>query len=111
MNALLLTIGISLLAWLWSNNMRARERALELAKKACQSVSSQFLDQTVSINRFGFGREPNGRLSLQRVYGFEFTVSGEQRYEGRIAMQGMRVKAVHLDHPEGPIVIEPNQLH
>ncbi len=110
MSAFVLTILIGLGAWFWANNLRAREMAIAVSAEACKSSGVQFLDQTVSINRLGIGREPSGTMSLQRVYGFEFTLEGDQRFEGKVAMQGARVKAVHLDHPEGPIVMEPGQL-
>lgn len=110
MSPLLVTILITLIAWFWSNNMRARERALELSAKACQTTGLQLLDQTVALSRIGIGREANGRLSLQRVYNFEFTQDGQHRRQGKIAMQGLTVKAIHLDHPDGPIIMQPDQL-
>ena len=110
MSAFILTILISLVAWFWANNMRARELALRLSAKACESVGVQFLDQTVSISRIGLGRDPSGTLNLQRVYSSEFTRDGVERWQGRVAMQGEHVKAIHLDHPDGPLVMEPGQL-
>ena len=110
MSALVLTIVIGLIGWFWASSMRSRELALSLSAKACESVGVQFLDQTVSISRIGLGRSPRGRLNLQRVYGFEFTRDGSERWQGRVAMQGDQVKAIHLDHPDGPLVMEPGQL-
>ncbi len=110
MSPLVVTVLIALVAWFWSNNLRARETALELSARACRSAGLQLLDQTVALNRIGIGRNPDGRLSLQRVYGFEFTVDGQHRRQGRVAMQGTTVKAIHLDHPDGPIIMQPDQL-
>ncbi len=111
MNAFVLTVLIALVAWFWASNLRAREKACEIAEKACQVTDVQFLDDTVSISRLGIGRNrASGHLSLQRVYSFEFTLEGARRYEGRVAMHGEQVKAVHLDHPGGAIVMEPGQL-
>ena len=110
MNALLMTLIVVALAWFWSSAMRAKERALALGAAACRSVGVQFLDQTVSLNRLGLGRDSRGQMTFQRVYAFEFSKDGEHRREGRVAMQGDKVKAIHLDHPDGPIVIEPDQL-
>ncbi len=110
MSPLLVTLLITLLAWFWSNQLRAREAALEMSARACRSAGLQLLDQTVALNRIGIGRNPDGRLSLQRVYGFEFTVDGRYRRQGRVAMQGVTVKAIHLDHPDGPIIMQPEQL-
>ncbi len=104
----LLTIALLALGfWFWINNLRAREIALRHSAQTCRSLAVQFLDDTVSISRLGVGRERDGTLSLQRVYRFEFSVHGSERREGRIAMQGFTVKAIHMDHPDGPIVIQP----
>lgn len=110
MNAFLLTLIIAAFAWFWSNAMRSRERALELGAAACQSVGVQFLDQSVSLSRLGLGRNHTGRMTFQRVYSFEFTQDGSMRREGRVAMQGDVVKAIHLDHADGPMVIQPDQI-
>lgn len=110
MNALLLTLIIVALGWFWSSAMKSRERALALGAAACRSLDVQFLDQTVSLNRLGFGRDRNGRLTLHRVYSFEFSQNRDERREGRVAMQGDQVKAIHLDHADGPVVIEPEQF-
>lgn len=109
MSALVLTALIVLVAWFWSNSLRAREQALEVGTEACRSSQVQMLDQTVALNSIGLGRSAAGQLVLQRVYSFEFTLDGNRRWEGRVAMKGDEVKAVHLNHPDGPIVIQPRQ--
>ncbi|HHJ20611.1 MAG TPA: DUF3301 domain-containing protein [Gammaproteobacteria bacterium] len=109
MGPLIITVLIGLLAWFWGNSMRAKEIALDQGARACQSMGVQFLDETVSISRIGLGRESSGRMNLQRVYNFEFTVSGDRRCLGKVAMQGGEVKAIHLDHPDGPVVMEPGR--
>lgn len=110
MSPILTTIVVVFIAWFWTSTLRAREKALELSKKACESVGVQLLDQTVALGRLGVGREPDGRLGLHRVYNFEFSTDGQQRYQGKVAMRGQNVKAIHLDHPEGPIVMQPDHL-
>ncbi len=107
MNAFVLTVLVALGAWAWSAHLRARELALAVAAEACRSLRVQFLDDTVAISRIGVGRGKDGRLHWQRVYTFEFTTDGGQRREGQVALQGLEVKAVQLDHPDGPVVIAP----
>lgn len=111
MNPLVLTIIIALVAWFWASSLRARERALDLSREACASIGVQFLDQTVSFSKLGIGRAADGRITLHRVYNFEFTNDGSHRWLGQVAMQGGRVKAIHLNHPDGPVVIGPDQLN
>ncbi len=110
MSPLFVTVVIALIAWAWTSNLRAREAALESSAHACRTAGLQLLDQTVALTRIGIGRDASGRLSLQRVYGFEFTVDGQHRRRGSVAMQGAMVKAIHLDHPDGPIIMQPEQL-
>lgn len=110
MNAMLVTIVIALIAWFWANSLRARELALDLSRQACASMGVQFLDQTVSISKLGIGRAPSGSMTIHRVYSFEFTNDGSHRWKGQVALQGGKVKAIHLNHPDGPVVIGPDQL-
>ena len=45
-------------------------------------------------------RDAHGRQRLARVYGFEFTVTGEQRHVGSISMFGQHLGQIELDaHP------------
>lgn len=97
-------------AWFWSSSLRARENAIALGASACKTLNLQFLDDTVVLKRIGLGRNSHGRMILQRVYGFEFTVDGNQRFEGQVALHGSTIKSIHLDHPDGPVILQPDQL-
>ena len=110
MRGLLVTLVVILVAWFWSSSLRARESALQTGAGACKSMGLQFLDDTVVLRRIGLGRNDHGRLMLQRVYGFEFSTDGTHRHRGQIAMQSSRITAVHLDHPDGPVVLQPGEL-
>jgi len=110
LRAILLTAVVAILAWFWSSSLRARENAVKTGFNACKTMGVQFLDDTVVLKRIGLGRNSNGRLMLQRVYGFEFTDNGSRRYEGQVALHSHRIQAVHLDHPEGPVILQPEQL-
>ncbi|EPG5498341.1 TPA: DUF3301 domain-containing protein, partial [Pseudomonas aeruginosa] len=41
-------------------------------------------------------RDHRGQWRLSREFGFEFTVSGEERYAGRIVMYGYHLGAIEL---------------
>lgn len=110
MRGLLLTAVVMAVAWFWSSSLRARENAISSGASACKTLGLQFLDDTVALKRIGLGRNSNGRVMLQRVYGFEFTDDGNRRYEGQVALNSNRIKAVHLDHPDGPVILQPDQL-
>jgi hypothetical protein len=42
-------------------------------------------------------RDEQGILRLRRRYGFEFTSTGQERYEGIISLAGMRMLSLDLD--------------
>lgn len=94
-----------LVARLWNDALKARERALQASGRVCRELDVQLLDQTVALRRMRPARDAGGRLRLRREYGFEFTLEGSERRRGTVLMLGVRVESVHLDHPEGPMVV------
>lgn len=77
--------------------LMARERAFIAARKHCEEMGVQLLDQNVYLRRIWFKRNDAGRLCLWRAFYFEFTVVGDDRYIGRVILLGDRVTAVQLD--------------
>ena len=92
-------ILLALLAggWYWMDSIAARDAALAAALKACQRAQVQLLDHTVARERIRLMRNPSGRLSLCRVYTFEFATDGWRRYRGVIALLGRRVVEVEME--------------
>ncbi|NDM57510.1 DUF3301 domain-containing protein, partial [Klebsiella pneumoniae] len=74
-------------AWWWRAH-GVRERALLLAKQHCAKQGVELLDENVARRRLRLARDHRGQWRLSREFGFEFTVSGEERYAGRIVMYG-----------------------
>jgi len=83
-------------AWFWYDSSRAKEAAVAAAKRACASEDLQFLDDTVALVRLWPVREGDGRLRLQRVYGFEYSDTGDNRIKGSIVLCGQRILTVHV---------------
>lgn len=81
----------------WIHAMRTKELAVKAAEKHCEYMQVQFLDQTVFLKKLSFKRNARGQLGFMREYYFEFTVSGEDRYFGRVFMLGSRMESVNLD--------------
>ena len=57
----------------------------------------QFLDDTVERKKLWLRRSRMGSLQLCRVYFFEFSSDGAERYQGRIIMLGQKVGEVEMD--------------
>lgn len=86
-------------AWLWHAH-GLRERALELVKQHCAKADVELLDGNVALRKICLLSDARGRKRLARVYGFEFTVTGEQRHAGRIVMFGPQLGKIELAaHP------------
>ncbi|MBM7063388.1 DUF3301 domain-containing protein [Pseudomonas sp. UL073] len=82
-------------AWLWHAH-GLRERALELVKQHCTRADVLLLDGAVALRRVALLPDARGRRRLARVYGFEFTVTGEQRHAGSIVLFGRHLGGIEL---------------
>ncbi len=83
--------------FLWADSLRARERALEAGRSACERYALQFLDDTVSFARMRLARNEEGSLRIARTYTFEFSDTGNNRRHGAIVMLGGRLEDVQLE--------------
>jgi len=90
-------LALALLAWLWYDSMRARERAVAAGKSACARDRLQFLDETVECTSVRPARSAAGRLALRRVYRFEFSDDGSRRRAGLIVMLSAEVESLTME--------------
>ncbi len=88
--------------WFWLDSLRAREAALDGARKACEAEGVQLLDWTVAMKRIRLGRDDEGRRGLQRTYEFEFSDTGNNRIGGSITVIGRQMLALNL-----PVIAPP----
>jgi hypothetical protein len=82
---------------LWVDSLRARERAVQAGRSACQRYDLQFLDDTVSFARIRLARNDEGGLRIVRTYTFEFSDTGNNRRHGAIVMLGGELQDLHLE--------------
>ncbi|HJS37304.1 MAG TPA: DUF3301 domain-containing protein [Burkholderiales bacterium] len=92
--ALAAVVGAALL---WSDSLRARERAVSAGRAACERYGVQLLDDTVAFARLRLGRDADGRLRLRRTYSFEFSETGDNRRQGAIVMLGAQLEDLRLE--------------
>jgi len=85
------------LASFWWESDKMRSIALSMAKKHCHASNLQLLDQSVMIDGIWPLRDEEGTLRLRRKYKFEFTSTGEQRYQGTIILLGLRKQHLELE--------------
>ena len=91
----LLLIGVLLAYWWRSGSFKGRARALAISH--CEQLELQLLDQSMVICGIWPQRNSSGSLSLRRTYQFEFTSTGDQRYQGVLVMFGMQLQSIQLE--------------
>ncbi len=89
-------VVLALVAFYWRDSLRVKEIAFKAAQERCREMQVQLLDEAVYLRRLWLKRNDQGRLALWRAFYFEFTVSGSDRYLGRVFMLGDRAEAVQL---------------
>jgi hypothetical protein len=84
------------LAWFWFDSLQAREAGMVGARAACRRESVQLLDETVVCRAMRLARDDDGRMAIQRVYEFEYSDSGEDRYRGSLVLLGRELIMLDL---------------
>ena len=97
MGDILLFVMLLASLWYWWDTLRTKELARLAGLRACQQASVQFLDDTVERKSIWLRRNSRGSLQLCRLYFFEFSSDGAERYQGRITLLGYQVKEVEMD--------------
>ena len=83
--------------WYWWDTLHSKEIARVAGLKACEKVSVQWLDETVELKKQWLRRGGRGYLQICRLYFFEFTSDGSQRYKGRIILLGQKLSELEMD--------------
>jgi hypothetical protein len=95
-------------AWFLWDSLKAREHANAAMRAACRKEGLLFLDDTVALQSVWPARDNAGRLTLRRVYEFEYSDTGHNRRKGNITMLADAVAALYI----GPRpIIEGERLH
>lgn len=103
---LFLLIGVFGLVLLWLDTTEARDQARGHARRACEDLSVQLLDQTVALNRTRLSRERSGPLGIERCFRFEFSETGTDRNQGEIRLRrGMVLRLVLEGASLGRVVV------
>jgi len=83
-------------AWFWLDSLKSREIAIGAAEAACADEGFQFLDQTATVRSLRLARDDGGRLRLRRIYGFEYSDTGDNRRTGSLALLGRDIEWLQL---------------
>ena len=107
---LLVLVLLAAAVWLWLDSLKVREIGVKAAQRACADESLQFLDDTVAIRSLRLVRDDDGRLRLRRVYGFEYSDTGDNRRPGTVTLLGQRVELLHV-RPQLYVVPKVPEFH
>lgn len=92
---LLLLLGLGASVGLWLKLSAARDRAVREARVQCSRHGLQLLDETVGLRGVGLQRI-NGLRRIERCYGFEVSIDGQDREPGRLWMIGNALTRLSL---------------
>jgi len=103
--AIVLLLLVTAAFLFWNDSLRARDRMLETCARVCRELKLQFLDETVALDSLRLTRSARGWPEFVRIYGFEFSGTGNDRWQGRATLSGRRVLSVQFDHPQGVTIL------
>jgi hypothetical protein len=95
-HVVLIGLAVLVVAYWW-RALAAREVALRAVRQHCERLGVQLLDDTVALRGLWLRRKSSTSLGVWRAYAFEFSVTGGERYSGRITMIDDRV--LHIELP------------
>jgi hypothetical protein len=94
----LILIALLLTAYLyWFNGQWAKEIALKAVRAHCLKLEVQMLDEYVALSRIRLKREQTGKMRLRRTFLFEFSSTGNERYNGVCMMLGRKVESIQME--------------
>ncbi|TWH64278.1 uncharacterized protein DUF3301 [Azomonas agilis] len=93
---------ILVLASLWYAQ-GIREAALARVKQHCTKLDLVLLDEYVAFQKLDWAYDLYGTKRIIWIYAFEFTVTGEQRYQGSITMFSKNPGRISLEPHLQPI--------
>jgi hypothetical protein len=89
---------ILLLAYWWRVSEQ-KTFAIRQAKEYCRVRKLQLLDQTLVFKKMQFQRFQH-QLKLCRIYEFDFSINGQDRFKGEILLSGFNFVRVILEMDE-----------
>jgi hypothetical protein len=88
--------------WFVWDSLRVREAANAAMRAACKVEGLFFLDDTVALESIWPVRNDEGQLTLRRIYGFEYSDTGDTRRKGRIVMLADTVSSLDIGSRSPP---------
>ncbi|MDD1613559.1 MAG: DUF3301 domain-containing protein [Methylococcaceae bacterium] len=97
LNDIILICFMCLAYLYWFNAQKAKEIALGTARAHCLAMEVQMLDDYVALNGIWLKKDKLRKMQLRRSFLFEFSSTGNERYNGTVLMLGRRVESIYMD--------------
>jgi hypothetical protein len=90
-------IALMIAAYLyWRRAQQVKETAFAAVLRQCRLCEVQMLDDYIALHSYAVARGKTGKISLLRRFTFEFSATGEDRYQGICIMEGADVVAIEM---------------
>jgi len=96
-----LLLVLALTGWLWWDTLKSRETGMQAARDICEREGVQLLDDTVFCRSIRPARNDMGQVTLRRIYDFEYSGSGNDRYRGSVMLLGREVVMLDVSEHRG----------
>ena len=94
----IILIGVMCLAYgYWFNAQKTKEIALAAARNHCLAMAVQMLDDYVALNRLRLHKNKTGKIQLRRSFVFEFSSTGNERYNGTAFMLDRHIESIYME--------------
>ena len=97
LRSIFFTVLIFCAGWYWFRARELKDHILKYAAKHCDDLSLKLLDESVVLKELKPSKSPKGGLAIKRRYLFDFTSTGEDRYQGEIVVIGRHIEHIKLD--------------
>jgi hypothetical protein len=97
LNEVILICFMCLAYGYWFNAQKAKEIALGAARDHCHAMEVQMLDGYVASNGIWLRRDKAGKMQLRRSFLFEFSSTGNERYNGAVFILERRVESIYME--------------
>jgi hypothetical protein len=97
LNDIILICFMCLAYGYWFNAQKVKEIALATVRDYCLAMEVQMLDGYVALNGIRLKKDKTGKMQVRRSFLFEFSSTGNERYNGAVLMLGRRVESIYME--------------
>ena len=97
LRSIFLTTLVFCAAWYWLRARELKDHVLKYAARHCEGLSLKLLDESVVLKELKPYKSKQGGFCLKRRYVFEFTSTGEDRYQGELVIIGRHIEQINLE--------------